>query len=89
MTSSPKNLRNLADDFIIAIGTQVVLLKSKTPVKNKGDSGRGFRNAGTVGVVVDCPPHNGLPYLVRFADESEIEIPFDQLTLRRQEIENI
>ena len=89
MTHSLRKLRNLADDFIIPRGSQVVLLEMKKAVENDGDSGRRFKKAGTVGVIVNCPPHNGQPYLVRFADESEIEVPFDHLTLRRQEIENI
>jgi len=89
MTHSLSKLRNLADDFIIPRGSQVVLLEMKKAVENDGDSGRRFKKAGTVGVIVNCPPHNGQPYLVRFADESEIEVPFDHLTLRRQEIDNI
>ena len=93
MTHSSQKLRNLADDFVIPAGSQVVLLVNQTAnqkaAENAGDLTRCFKKAGTVGVIVKCPPHNGQPYLVRFGDESEIEIPFDQLTLRRQEIENI
>jgi len=89
MTDSRKKLRNLADGFVIPAGSQVVLLETKAAMVSKGQTSGRFKKAGTVGVVVNCPPHNGLPYLVRFADESELEIPFDQLTLRRQEIENI
>ncbi len=88
MTQSPRKLRNLADDFVIPAGTQVVLLDSHAHDGVVGEPAR-FKKPGSVGVVIKCPPHNGLPYLVRFADESEIEIPFNDLTLRRQEIENI
>ena len=89
MTQSRK-LRNLADDFVIPAGSQVVLLQTQpTSPSAEGGVQRRFKKAGTVGVVVKCPPHNGQPYLVRFADESELEIPFMQLTLRRKEIENI
>ena len=88
----PSKLRNLADDFVIPAGSQVVLLQAQPVVQeNKADcaSPSVFKKAGSVGVVIKCPPHNGEPYLVRFADESEIAVPFDHLTLRRQEIENI
>ena len=88
----PSKLRNLADDFVIPAGSQVVLLQAQPVVQeNKADcaSSNVFKKAGSVGVVIKCPPHNGEPYLVRFADESEIAVPFDHLTLRRQEIENI
>ena len=47
------------------------------------------RKAGSVGIVVKCPPSNSNPYIVRFADESEVEVAFDRLTMRRREIENI
>jgi len=91
MTQSSSKLRNLADDFVIPAGSQVVLLQTQSPgASGNADGGAGrFKKAGTVGVVIKCPPHNGQPYLVRFADESEIEVPFKELTLRRREIENI
>ena len=90
MKEHHRNLRNLADDFVIPAGSQVVLLKTQAPKTEPNNANhRPVKKPGTVGVVVKCPPHNGEPYLVRFADESEIEIPFDQLTLRRREIENI
>ena len=96
MTQKNRSLRNLADDFVIPVGTQVVLLESQeiagaddahaqgeTTAKNK------FKKPGSVGVIVKGPPHNGEPYLVRFSDEVELEIPFAKLSLRRREIENI
>jgi len=96
MKQPPRNLRNLADDFVIPAGSQVVLLESQSTEAESGQvdqadqaDSRPLKKPGTVGVVMKCPPHNGEPYLVRFADESEIEIPFEQLTLRRREIENI
>ena len=90
MKPTSSKLRNLADDFVIPAGSQVVLLQTQSPAQSSDPAGKGrFKKAGTVGVVVKCPPHNGQPYLVRFADESEAEIPFGQLTLRRKEIENI
>ena len=90
MKQPPRNLRNLADDFLIPAGSKVVLLETQASASESNNSlDRPIKKQGTVGVVVKCPPHNGQPYVVRFADESEIEIPFDQLTLRRREIENI
>lgn len=90
MMQSSRNLRNLTDDFVIPAGSQVVLLEKHAPEPEPNEANnRPFKKPGTVGVVVKCPPHNGQPYLVRFADESEIEIPFAQLALRRREIENI
>ena len=90
MKQPSRNLRNLADDFVIPAGSQVVLLETQaSESESNSANNRPFKKPGTVGVVVKCPPHNGQPYLVRFADESEIEIPFGQLALRRREIENI
>lgn len=90
MTDSSGKLRNMADDFVVPAGSQVVLLQNQSPTKADAVGGQSrFKKAGTVGVVVKCPPHNGQPYLVRFADETEAEVPFQQLTLRRKEIENI
>lgn len=90
MTKETRNLRNLADDFVIPAGSQVVVLETQA-IKAEEIQGdvETFKKAGSVGVVIKCPPHNGQPYLVRFADEVEIPIPFHHLTLRRQEIENI
>lgn len=90
MTDSSGKLRNMADDFVIPAGSQVVLLQNQSPTQPDAAGGQSrFKKAGTVGVVIKCPPHNGQPYLVRFADETEAEVPFQQLTLRRKEIENI
>jgi len=90
MTQPSHKLRNLTDDFVIPTGTQVVLLETQPPNEEavQGDRPR-FKKTGSVGVVVRGGLNNGLPYLVRFADESELKIPFNELTLRRLEIENI
>ena len=47
------------------------------------------KKPGTVGVVIKCPSHNDLPYTIRFSDGSQLEATFDELVLRRQEIENL
>lgn len=76
-----RSFRSLAPDFAIPAGTQVVLTENLSEAIGK--------KAGNVGIIIKCPPHNGEPYLVRFPDESELEIRFEQLALRRREIENI
>ena len=90
MSQNSRTIRNLADDFRIPVGSQVVLTESlpfgESDVLGSSPS---FKKSGSVGVVIKGPPHNGEPYLVRFADEVEIEIEFKKLSLRRREIENI
>ena len=48
-----------------------------------------FKKPGSVGVVIKCPPHNDLAYTVRFSDGLTVEATFDEIILRRQEIENL
>lgn len=94
-----KTIQNLSRNFVIPAGTQVVLQVSKQPVAtadrmrtdNPGankDSGT-VKKSGTVGVVIKCPPHNDLPYIIRFTDGSCVEASFDEVVLRRQEVENL
>ncbi len=77
---------------MIPAGSQVVLTVSKplevqeNSVANHSQDDKGFRKSGSVGVVMECPPHNGLPYLVQFTDGSMVKATFDELALRRQEI---
>jgi predicted nucleotidyltransferase len=83
LTDDRKSFRNLADDFSIPPGTQVVVAADQSTEDGS------IKKSGSVGVVTKAPSHNGLPYLVRFADETEIEVSFKDLVLRRREIENI
>ena len=83
MTNNRRSLRNLSPDFAIPPGTQVVVT-----VDQNAEHGVA-KKSGSVGVVTKAPPHNREPYLVRFGDESEILVPFEQLALRRREIENL
>ncbi|MDP6445143.1 MAG: nucleotidyltransferase domain-containing protein [Pirellulaceae bacterium] len=77
-----QRLRKRADGgFVIPPGSQVVL----TVVKQVGDS---FRKPGSVGVVLESPPHNGLEYRVRFVDGATVDASIDELQLRREEIDN-
>ena len=48
-----------------------------------------FKKAGTVGIVIKCPAHNGLPYHIRFSDDTCCEVPFGDLVLRREEVDNL
>jgi predicted nucleotidyltransferase len=75
------SMRKRDPTFIISVGTQVVLKVTKPT-----DDGR-FRPAGTVGVVVESPPHNRLPYLVRFADGETVSAMSHELALRRREVD--
>lgn len=83
MTNDRRSLMNLAPDFAIPTGTQVVLTADQ---KMKDGS---IRKSGSVGIVTKAPPDNDQPYLIRFNDETELEIRFQDLVLRRREIENL
>jgi predicted nucleotidyltransferase len=81
MAGDNRTLHKLSPNFIIPVGTQVVLQAAKTLPDGQ------FRKPGTVGVVVESPPHNAEPYVVQFADGSEARALFGELVLRRKEIE--
>jgi len=80
---SNKSIQSVSPNFVFPAGSQVVL-KDTIPILNAEDQ---FKKPGNVGVVVKCPPHNDLPYLVRFNDGAEVNATFSQLVLRRQEID--
>ena len=77
---------------MIPAGSQVVLTISKqlevrgNVAADNTEDEKEFRKSGSVGVVMECPPHNDLPYLVQFTDGSLVKATFDELALRRQEI---
>lgn len=83
MPNDRRSFQNLAPDFAIPPGTQVVITADQ-PMQDGS-----IKKSGSVGVVTKAPPHNGQPYLVRFNDESELMIRFEHLVLRRREIENL
>jgi hypothetical protein len=65
------SFRKLLPAFVIPAGTQVVLKVAK-PFAD----GQRFKPPGSVSVVLESPPDNHSPYLVRFADgESVIRQP--------------
>ncbi|HEX5105077.1 MAG TPA: hypothetical protein VFV87_14760 [Pirellulaceae bacterium] len=70
MAHETRTLHKLSPKFIIPVGTQVVLKAPKTL------PGGEYRKPGTVGVVVESPPHNEEPYVVQFADGSEAKARF-------------
>ena len=78
-----KSIQSVSPNFVIPAGTQVVLQESIRITDSKDQ----FKKPGNVGVVIKCPPHNDLPYLIRFNDGSELNANFKQLVLRRQEID--
>lgn len=83
MKSQPR--RPLSRNFVIPAGSQVVLKVTKQ-VPGNPDT---FKKPGSVGVVFKCPPHNDEPYVVRFADETMVEASFDEIVLRREEVDNL
>jgi predicted nucleotidyltransferase len=82
MALEEHSFRHLLPDFRISPGTQVVLKADK--VLPDGS----IRQRGGVGLVIESPDDNRHPYVVRFADGQEIEVPFAELALRRKEIED-
>lgn len=77
------SFRKLLPTFIISAGTQVVLKVAK-PLPG----GQETKPPGSVGVVVQSPPNNEEPYLVRFADGQTVTAWFGELALRRREVED-
>jgi len=84
--SQQKKPLQLSRNFVIPAGSQVVLQTTKS-VESESDTL--FRKPGSVGVVIKCPPHNDEPYTIEFPDGLSIEATFDELALRRQEIDNL
>jgi hypothetical protein len=78
-----RSLRKLLPTFVISAGSQVVL-----KVARSLSSGEQFKPAGSVGVVLQSPPDNRQPYLVRFADGETVTAYFHELALRRREVED-
>ena len=69
---------NLPPDFLIPLGTQVVL-RYERPVPGTPDT----KPAGTVGVIAEAPATNDRPYLVRFLDGVSFRLKFGELLVRR------
>jgi hypothetical protein len=83
MTDDAPSFRKLLPGFVISAGTQVVLKVAKVLA-----DAQQFKPSGSVGVVLESPTHNQLPYLIRFADGQMVQAFFDELALRRREVED-
>jgi hypothetical protein len=68
-------------DFIISVGTQVVLRSAKrVPGADE------VKPAGSVAEVLEAPATNSRPYLVRFLDGRTLRVKFGELAVRRREV---
>ena len=84
MSDPQHSLLKLQPDFVISPGTQVVVRVAKALA-----GGQQYKPAGSVGVVVEAPPSNREPYLVRFADGAVVKAHFAEMALRRREVDDI
>ena len=89
--SKEKTVRGLSRNFIIPVGSQVVLMVAKTVGESAEQSNAPapFKKPGSVAVVMKSPPHNDQPYLIQFSTGEEIHASFDELALRRREIDQL
>ncbi|VTU01187.1 Nucleotidyltransferase OS=Oscillatoria nigro-viridis PCC 7112 GN=Osc7112_4161 PE=4 SV=1: Nuc-transf [Gemmataceae bacterium] len=69
---------NLPPNFLIPVGTQVVLRYARRVPGTAAE-----KPVGTVGEIVDAPESNDRAYLVRFLDGSELRLKFGELLVRR------
>ena len=83
MAADNRSIRQLLPTFVISAGTQVVLKVAKAV-----PDGQEYKPPGSVGVVLQSPPNNLEPYLVRFADGQTVTAFFQELALRRREVED-
>jgi predicted nucleotidyltransferase len=84
MVHSENTLRRYDPAWVIPAGTQVVLRAAKK-LQERDE----HRPPGSVGIVLSSPPNNQEPYLVRFADGATTLAMFDELTLRRREVDDM
>lgn len=75
----------LSPNFIIPVGTQVVLKKDLEVAGPPSEPGmrKPIKKRGSVGLVAESPITNDYPYLVRFADGHVIRVKKADLTVRR------
>src|SRR5690606_3003421 len=82
MPRGERTIQRYSPDFVISAGTQVVLKASQGLTV-----GQDLKKPGSVGVVVESPPSNEHPYLVKFADGQTVKAYYRELALRRQEVD--
>ena len=75
--------------FVIPVGSQVVLKVDQTRAGPNPETKSHLKKAGSIGVVIQCPPRNDQPYRLRFQDSSELEVSFSDIVLRRAEIDQM
>jgi hypothetical protein len=84
MPNPEHSIQKLQSGFVIPPGTQVVVKVVKTL------SGKDrYKPAGSVGVVVEAPPNNQEPYHIRYSDGEMVIAHFDELALRRKEVDDL
>ena len=66
----------------------LVLIKVVLKVAKALPDGEQIKPPGSMGVVLESPPHNHDPYLVRFTDGETVKAYFHELALRRREVED-
>lgn len=86
MANEEHSIKKHSPGFVIPVGTQVVL---KETMKVEGMSADAvFKKPGTVGAVTQCPHRADGRYEVEFADGHKVMAGFDELALRRREIDD-
>lgn len=70
----------MSTDFILPVGTQVVLRFA-----HRRPHAPDPKPPGSVGVVVEAPASNDRAYLVRFLDGEELQVKFGELLVRRSD----
>ena len=83
MNADDHSFRKLLSSFVISAGSQVVLKVAKAL-----SEGEQIKPAGSVGIVLESPANNRDPYIVRFTDGDTVKAYFDELALRRREVED-
>lgn len=83
MPHEEHSLEKLSPKFIISAGTQVVLKVSKAL-----EGSEEFKKPGSVGFVLQSPPNNESPYVVQFTDGQTVKAYYNELVLRRKEVDN-
>jgi predicted nucleotidyltransferase len=84
MPTGEHSFRKLLPNFIISPGTQVVLKVDKHLAR-----GEEVKPRGSVGLVVESPSENKYAYTVRFADGQMLKAYFQELAIRRREVEDV
>jgi hypothetical protein len=83
MPNEQHSIHKHSPGFVIPAGTQVVLRQSK-PL----DGSDSYKKPGAVGFVARCPGRADGNYLVEFTDGATVEASFDELSMRRAEVDN-